>query len=181
MKTTILRKLTLSAVFAALLSITAPLSVQIGTIPISLATFSVYLAAFILTPLQSAGAVVCYLVLGAVGMPVFSGFFGGFSRITSPSGGFLIGYIPCALITSFISRRLPFRGRGRIVGNVISAYAGSVVCHVCGVLYFMLVTRSGLAETFVVCVIPFVLPELIKIMLASYLAFLLNKRMKHLI
>lgn len=176
----ILRKLILSALFAALLCITAPLSVQIGPIPISLATFSVYLAAFILGPVQAVGAVVCYLVLGAVGLPVFAGFLGGLSRITAPAGGFLIGYIPCALITSFLSRHMPFRGRIRIVGNIISAYVGSASCYVCGILYFMFVTKNGLTETLAACVVPFILPEMIKIVLASYLAFLLNDRLKHI-
>ena len=88
------RDLTLTALFAAILCVAAPFSIPVGPIPITLATFAIYLAAIVLGKKYGTLAVVIYILLGAVGLPVFSGFSGGFQKIVSATGGYIIGYIP---------------------------------------------------------------------------------------
>lgn len=131
-----LRFLTTTALFAALLCVTAPFSISIGPIPISLATFTVYVAALVCGWKGGCLAVAAYLVLGAVGLPVFSGFMGGFERLVGPTGGYLIGYIPCAItvgIFSDMAKKHP-RSVGYSVGDTrygSSVYTRHGMVHVC--------------------------------------------------
>ena len=85
------KDLTLTAVMAALICIAGPLTIAIGPVPLSLATFAVYLAGAVLGPKRGTAAVALYLVIGIVGVPVFSGFTGGFQQLAGVTGGSLIG------------------------------------------------------------------------------------------
>ena len=93
------RDITIVAVMAALLCVAGPLTVSIGPIPLSLATFVVYMAGAVLGAKRGTLAVAVYLLLGLVGLPVFSGFTGGLQKLIGVTGGYLVGYLPCALIT----------------------------------------------------------------------------------
>ena len=128
-----LRFLTTTALFAALLCVTAPFSISIGPIPISLATFTVYVAALVCGWKGGCLAVAAYLVLGAVGLPVFSGFMGGFERLVGPTGGYLIGYIPCAITVLRYGEEAPrsvgYRRHDTRHGS--SLYARHCMVHVC--------------------------------------------------
>ena len=93
------RDMTIIAVMAALICVAGPLSVSIGPIPLSLASFAVYMAGAVLGAKKGTLAVGIYLLLGLVGLPVFSGFSGGFQKLIGVTGGYLVGYLPCALIT----------------------------------------------------------------------------------
>lgn len=172
MKKKTLRLLTASAVFAAVLCVTAPFSLPIGIIPISLATFSVYLASATLGWRGGTLAVICYVALGAAGLPVFAGFAGGIGKLLSPTGGFIIGYIPCAALCGLISR---CKHKVSVLRNLLGIIAGAAACYACGILGYMLVTSSPFSSALTVCVIPFILPEIIKIVLASVLSALITQ------
>ena len=88
------------AIMAALLCVASPWSIPVGPIPISLATFVVYLIGIVLGWLDGTIAVAVYLLLGAIGLPVFSGGAGGFQKLIGATGGYLIGYLPCVVRTS---------------------------------------------------------------------------------
>ncbi|MBE6541267.1 MAG: biotin transporter BioY [Ruminococcaceae bacterium] len=179
MKKNKLKKLTLTALFASIMCILSPFSIHLGTLPISLATFSVYFAALFLPMSASIGAVVGYVVLGTVGLPVFAGFLGGLSRIIAPSGGFIIGYIPCVLMTSFLARIVDTRETGRFVRVILyalSALAGGIVCYLVGTVQFCFVTGMSVNEAIAVCVLPFIPFEILKITAAAYLASLMRTK-----
>ena len=93
------KDMTLIAVMAALICVAGPLSIAIGPIPLSLASFAVYLAGAVLGAKRGPLAVAIYLLIGLVGVPVFSGFSGGFQKLIGVTGGYLVGYLPCALLT----------------------------------------------------------------------------------
>ena len=93
------KDLTLTAAAAALICIAGPLSVFIGPVPLSLATFAVYMAGAVLGARRGAAATALYLLIGVAGMPVFSGFSGGFQKLAGVTGGYLAGYLPCAFLT----------------------------------------------------------------------------------
>ena len=95
------KTMTKVAVMTALLCILGPLVIPIGPVPLSLATFGILLAAYILGPVQGAGAVLLYIAMGAIGLPVFSGFQAGFAKIAGPTGGYLLGYFFLALIAGW--------------------------------------------------------------------------------
>jgi biotin transporter BioY len=90
---------------AALICIAGPLTIAIGPIPLSLASFAVYMAGAVLGSRRGTAAVALYLLIGIIGVPVFSGFTGGFQKLAGVTGGYLIGYLPCAFLTGIGTER----------------------------------------------------------------------------
>ena len=95
------------ALFAAIICVISPWSLPIsGEVPISLATAAIYLASACAGWKRGTVSVLLYIVIGALGVPVFSSFRGGLSVIAGPTGGYIIGYLPCAFICGFIIDRI---------------------------------------------------------------------------
>ena len=90
--------LAMTAVMAAVLSVVSPFSISIGPIPLSLCTLIIYMNAYILGWKRGTVATLVYVLLGAVGMPVFNGFSAGLGVVAGPTGGYIVGYVPLALI-----------------------------------------------------------------------------------
>ena len=90
-----------TALMAAVTCILAPLSVPIGPVPISLTNFAIYLSLYLLDWKKGTLSYLIYLLLGLVGLPVFSGFTGGLAKLAGPTGGYIIGFIPMAIICGF--------------------------------------------------------------------------------
>ena len=93
------KDMTLTAVMAALICIAGPLVIPAGPIPLSLATLAVYLAGAALGKKWGTIAAGLYLLIGIAGVPVFSGFSGGFQKLAGVTGGYLAGYLPCAFLS----------------------------------------------------------------------------------
>lgn len=168
-----LRFLTTTALFTAILCITAPFTINIGPIPISLATFSVYLASIVLGWKGGTLAVVAYLVLGAVGLPVFSNFMGGFERLIGPTGGYLIGYIPCAFTIGLISDAAK---KYRHVFNILSMVLGTALLYALGTIWYMFISGNPLGYSLSVCVVPFLAGDFIKMACATAAAEIIRGR-----
>ncbi len=153
---------TLPALIAAALAVLAPLSIPAGTVPITAATLVLYLAACLLTPVQMGAAILLYLALGAVGVPVFSGYGAGVSVLFGPTGGFLLGYLPCGMLASCFAgtRYRPLFALGLLLGTV-SLY-------LCGTLWLSLV--GGISFLGTLAMLPLHLPgDLLKIVAAILL------------
>ena len=181
------KQLTCTAVMAALLCVLGPLSIEIGPVPISLATFVVYLAGAVLGWKWGTMAVLIYLLLGMAGVPVFAGFSGGAAKVAGVTGGYLVGYLPCALITGLGGMpALPFAGgeakkktfrlqaaagaRWRIIRLALFMVLGTVVLYLTGTAWFMLQTGNGLAASLGLCVYPFLAGDALKIIAAVLIA-----------
>lgn len=160
------------ALFAAILSICAPIGIILPftEIPISLATFAVYLAGAVLGPVLGTASVAIYLLLGMVGVPVFAGYTAGVQKLVGPTGGYLIGYIFMALSTGMGVRLLPKKYLGYPIGMVI----GTILCYTLGTVWFMNQSGTNLIGALSLCVYPFVVGDLIKIIAAIALAYPLN-------
>lgn len=91
-----------TALMAAVTCILAPLSVPIGPVPISLTNFAIYLSLYLLDWKKGTLSYLIYLLLGLVGLPVFSGFTGGLAKLAGPTGGYIIGFIPMAIIAGIV-------------------------------------------------------------------------------
>lgn len=167
------RRLVFCALFAALLSVFAQLQLPIGPVPVSLATFGVMLCGLLLGGRWGALAVVVYLMLGAAGAPVFAGFQGGAARLAGPTGGYLIGYLPCALLAGWPAPRLQERLGGRCVLLVL----GTAFCYLLGTAWFMFSAGRTLGESLALCVLPFLPGDAAKIILAAFLAPRLRRSM----
>lgn len=169
-----IKKLTFQALAASLICIFAPLSFYFGAVPFSLATFAVMLVATLLRPLPSVTCTVIYIMLGAVGLPVFSGFIGGFQQLAGPTGGFIIGYIPLALITSALTDKFT---KSKIA-LPLAALAGEICCFVCGTVWYMYSSGAPLNTAIGVCILPFILPETAKIAAVCACTGIIKPRIK---
>lgn len=151
-----------AAVMAAVLSVTAPFALPIGPVPISLATLVVYLAVYVLGWQKGTMAVLIYILLGAAGMPVFSGFAGGLGKLLGPTGGYILGYLPLALISGLVIDRFPRNRLMQLVGMVLA----TAVLYVLGTIWFCFAMDSTLAPALTACVIPFLPGDMAKILVS---------------
>ena len=157
-------------IFAALIAICSWISIP-TTVPFTLQTFGVFMAVGILGGKRGTLAVLVYILLGAIGLPVFAGFTGGIGILFNTTGGYIIGFLFSALVMWGMEKLL---GKKRWV-LIVSMLVGLVVCYACGTLWFMVVYMNttgsvGLATVLGWCVIPFIIPDLVKIALAYFLS-----------
>lgn len=155
------------AVGAAMICVTAPLAIYTGTIPVSLSLFAICLAAGVLGKYRGTVAVFVYVLLGSVGMPVFSFFTGGFQRILSPTGGYIMGYLPGAFIAGVIIDI----AKDKFFIYPVGMICGTVICYITGTLWYCFYAKCGVVTALSVCVVPFVLFDVVKIAAASIVAY----------
>ncbi len=171
--------MTLIAMFAAILAICAWITIP-AAVPVTFQTFGVFLAVGVLGGRNGTLSVLTYLCLGAVGMPVFSGFTGGVGRIAGATGGYIWGFLFSALVMWGMERLF---GRGpKVLG--ISMVLGLLVCYALGTAWYMLVYAystgpMGVGTALVTCVLPYIVPDAIKLSLAFVLSKRLLKARKH--
>lgn len=163
-----------AALLAALLCIIAPFAVPTGLVPITLASLGVYLCAVIGGAGWGTLSVALYLLLGAVGLPVFSGFVGGLQAFLSPTGGFLLGYLPCAVVIG-LGLRI---GNYTRLGCLVSLVAGTVVLYLCGVAWFAYATQTAIWASVMACCVPFFVGDAVKIAAVTILLPPLKRLMK---
>ena len=158
------QKLVMTGVFAALLAVFSQISIPMPTgVPVTLQTFAVALCAYVLGWKLGVLAVSVYLALGAVGLPVFSGFGAGFGTFLNVTGGFLWGFLLMALLCGFGAQtEKPWLA-------ILLGVTGLLLCHVCGVLQFGLLSGNPFWESFLLVSLPYLLKDAISAVLA-YLA-----------
>lgn len=158
------KTIAVTALMAAIMCILGPLAIPIGPIPLSLALIGVYLCAYTLGAKRGTLAVAIYILIGTIGLPVFSGFSGGVAKLLGPTGGYIAGYLFTAFICGVFVE---------IFDNFFIQLAGMAVglfaCYFFGTLWFMFEAKVGFMEALATCVIPFVAFDLIKIGLAMVL------------
>ena len=174
MRTASTQRLTLCALFTALLCVCSQIQIPLPPDPLSLSLLGVHMAGALLGSRWGTADVLGYIILGAVGIPVFAGFQGGFSVLFGPTGGFLAGYALCAWLVGRLTERFGFSRRSLI----LSMAAGTIACYVPGVTWFMLSSGTNLAGSLAVCVFPFIPGDLLKLLLAAFLARRLQKPLR---
>jgi biotin transport system substrate-specific component len=168
------KDLVFTAMFAALIAVCSILSIPIGEVPITLQTFAVCLAAAMLGWKRGTLSVLIYVLLGAVGVPVFAGMTGGVGILAGPTGGYIIGFIPAAIIIGIAADKWERKALPLIAAMVL----GVLVCYLIGTIWFMVVTGMGIGESLMLCVVPFLIPDGVKIALAMILSNRLSKVVK---
>lgn len=154
-------------VMTALMCILGPLSVPIGPVPISLTHISVFMAVYALGMGKGTISYLVYLLIGAVGLPVFSGFSGGVAKILGATGGYLIGFVFMALISGWVIDHTEKR-----YAHLLGMIAGDALCYLFGTIWFVKVYSgadgSGMsfAAALAICVYPFLLGDLIKMVIS---------------
>lgn len=166
------RRMTRCALFGALLCLISPICIPIGPIPISLAVFAVMLIAQVLPRYEALTVVCLYLVLGALGLPVFAGFSGGVGALLGATGGFIFSYPLLALCAGVHPGR---KGMGVYLGCTL----GVLVSYLCGLLWYCYVASPGsLQAALVACILPFLPIDALKIVLAVWFSKMIKARIK---
>lgn len=166
--------------FAVLIAVCSWLSIP-SAVPFTMQTFGVCLTLLLLGGKGGTAAVLVYLFMGTIGLPVFHGFTGGLGVLMSPSGGFLLGFAAMAgayWIITHVSKNKPF-------SKAVGIAAGMTVCYFAGTLWFAVLYTEGTGTVNVgavlgVCVLPFIVPDMIKILLAFYLTKRIHRHTKNL-
>lgn len=151
-----------TAATAVLSLITIPL--PFSAVPFSLSLLAVFLCGALLEPKWAVTSQLTYLLIGAAGIPVFSGFRGGLSVLVGPTGGFLIAYPLMALTVS-----LAVKGSGRknMTSLLCGMAAAIVICYALGASWLMLSTGMSVAAALSAAVLPFIIPDILKAFIAA--------------
>ena len=166
------------ALFTSLISACSWLNVPF-VVPFTLQTFAVFATRTLLGGKRGTITVVCYITLGLLGLPVFSGFNGGAAALFGATGGYIVGFLIASLL---------MWGFEKLFGNrrfalVISMLLGLIVCYLFGSIWYMLIymNEAGISEFFaalLLCVIPYIIPDIVKILLVLLVKKRLGKYIK---
>ena len=164
------------ALMAAVISVCAWITVPMA-VPFTLQTFGVFLTLEMLGGASGTLAILAYILLGAVGVPVFSGFAGGVSVLLGPTGGYIIGFLACGIIYLFTEKI-----RKNTIIDIIVLVIGLFACYTFGTVWFAKVMEMrdsvmGIGTILVKCVLPFILPDAVKLTFAVIIA----KRVKKIL
>ena len=166
--------LTFTALFTAVICVTAQISFATPTVPFTLQILGICLCSYTLSLKQSLAAVITYLLMGAVGLPVFSNFRGSVQILLGPTGGFLFGFILLGLFCSLA------RNRNSSVLKIALSSIGLLLCHIVGVLQYSIVTGNSISVSFVSSSLPFILKDAILVSLSYFMSKFIVKRLKNL-
>jgi biotin transport system substrate-specific component len=161
-----LRMVVLASLMAALTAVGAYIYVPIGPVPIILSTLLVILSGLLLGSRWGLTSMGLYLLVGAIGLPVFAGGRGGFAHFFGPTGGYLFGYLFASWITGFISEW----SRGRVLLDIFAVIIGSLAIYALGVPWLKMVTQISWTKALMVGVLPFLIGDAVKASVAVILA-----------
>ena len=174
------KDLTLIAIATALTCALSPLSIPIGIVPIALTNLVLLLNTYVLGYRKALIACLLYIIIGAVGIPVFANFSGGIGILTGPTGGYIIGYI--LMVTQITVMRkaryddLIEKYENRLI-HIIAMIIGTALCYTLGTAWFCFVMNSSLSSALAICVIPFIPFDLIKILIVIIIGPVINRRL----
>ena len=168
--------ITVIAISAALITVCSWISIQIGPVPVTLQTLAVLAVLLTAGGRRGTIAIAVYLALGAVGVPVFAGFKGGPAAFVGPTGGFLVGFFVAALIFWLLEKlvfgKIMTTPSKKLIFGIVNSVIFEIVMYIVGVIWFMTVYAAqtgpvGLMTVLGWCVIPFIIPDIVKIAAAS--------------
>ncbi len=165
------------ALFAALIAVCSWISVP-TVVPFTMQTFAVYVAAALLGGKLAALCIALYMALGAVGLPVFAGFRGGVGVLVGATGGYIWGFLALALILGLCTKFI----KNRRIATAVGMLLGTAVCYLFGTVWYVLFYNGGKAfsAALMLCVVPFILPDLLKMALALFVSERVQPHLKGL-
>lgn len=163
------------ALGVALLAVCAWITIPFGTIPVTMQTFAVALIGALFGAVRGVAVVLVYFIMGIIGIPVFSSFNAGVAALLGPTGGYLIGFVFSVACVGLFSK-IPLKNK---IAKTATVYGGAVlgmlICYFFGTLWFITVYNRGSAEgvgiaaALALCVVPYLLPDAIKLFFGSLL------------
>ena len=168
-------KISLTALFAALIAAGTFIAIPIGPVPIVLQNLFCLLSGLILGPLLGGAAVGIFLLAGILNFPVFAGASGGIARFAGPTGGFLIGYLLMAITAGLIAGKPRSNKITSLPRLVIAAALGILIVYVPGVAWLKLSRGLSLSQSFSMGFVPFIIGDILKGIAAVPIAKRLRK------
>lgn len=172
------KTITTIALTAALLCIIGPFSIPLpfSPVPIVLSNLIVYLNCCILGSKKGTISVLLYLSLGLVGLPVFAGFTSGLSKLSGPTGGYLIGFIFCTIITGLFIEKF----EDKIYMYGIGMILGTLLCYAFGTIWLAKQMNLTFIQALFIGVFPYLIGDILKIVCASLFGFKIRHKLKSL-
>ncbi|MBQ6930843.1 MAG: biotin transporter BioY [Clostridia bacterium] len=170
MKSSKIFDLTLTALFSVIICICSWLSIP-SAVPFTLQTFAVFLTLLVLGGKRGTTAIALYILLGAVGLPVFHSFTGGPGILLGPGGGYITGFLLLSLTYWLITKK----AGENIRTKVFALLTGILLCYLTGCIQFALVSKVSVKSAVLTCVVPFILPDAVKLILSLLLSNKLAK------
>jgi len=165
------KRLVLSALFCALIAIFSQIIIPLPSgIPFTLQTLAVALCGFYLGPIYSLLSIGVYILLGAVGLPVFSGFLGGAGVLFGKTGGFIIGFVFLSLLCA-----LSLKAQRKTVSIFLLIFS-VILCHLFGILHISLIYKTPFLENFLIFSLPFLIKDYIFVFAAKKICSTIKKR-----
>ena len=165
------KEMTIAALATALMCVLGPLTIPIGPVPVTLVNFIICLAVIILGARPATISVAVYLLIGMIGLPVFSGFSGGIGKLAGPTGGYLIGYLFIPIIGGLFIKLF----KGKALFTALGLILATAVLYTFGTLWFMILMKCSFIYALTICVLPFLPFDIIKIVLAIVAGSAINK------
>jgi biotin transport system substrate-specific component len=171
----------LSALFAALIVAGSYIAIPFAPVPLVLANFFALLAGLLLGPVYGGAAVLLYLVLGAIGLPVFAGGSGGFGQFASPTGGFLVGYLLSAIVAGLVAQGVKENRKAPgIVRLACAGLLGLVALYALGLPWFQVVLSAKFTTLWAATLFmaPYLVGDVVKVAAAVILSRSLRPLLK---
>ena len=159
-----IRQIAIIGVITAVICILGPLSIPIGVVPISFTNLAIYFALYTLGMRKGTLSYIVYMLIGLVGIPVFSGFSGGLPKLVGPTGGYIIGFIFMAIIGGWFINKFWNKWYLSLIGMVV----GTAVCYLFGTVWLAYQAHMSLGAAFSAGVIPFIPGDMVKILIAAF-------------
>lgn len=156
------RSVAYAGVAAALLAVSAWVAIPFGPVPFTLQTLALAILPAALGPFDAVASVALYVLVGAIGLPVFSSFQGGAGVLAGPTGGFLWGFILGMMAAAALMRLLPDR-LPPFARALVADAAMLLISYVCGTAQLMAVGSMGSAQALAAAVLPFIIPDAVKL------------------
>lgn len=171
------RDLCMIGLWAAVIAVMAQISIPMPMgVPMTMQTFAITMAAVVLGSKKGCIATCIYVLLGAIGLPVFAGFTGGIGNLVGPTGGFIISF---PLMAFIIGLGVEHRNKVKF-SFMLGIVLGTIVNYIVGVLLFCAITGSGIGVGITACVVPFIPTAVIKAVVASIIGLKIRVRLVRL-
>lgn len=173
-----IKEITLCSLFASLTAIFAQIYIPLFFTPvdINMGPLIVLMCSLVIGKKCGIISQTVYIMMGVIGLPVFGHFSSGLSTLAGPTGGYIVGYVITAFVVGTINENSYLNSKfNKTFIYIFSMICGIISCYICGTIYFMYLTKTNLIQSLFLCVIPFLIGDLIKILIATFLSNKINK------
>ena len=167
-----IKDMTITALMTALICVLGPFSLPIGPVPIALTNFVIFITLYVIGMKRGLIAVALYLLIGLIGLPVFSGFGAGIGKLVGPTGGYLIGYLPMALMAG---AAIDIFWKNRPI-SIAAMTLSTVVLYIIGTAWLAHTQGITFMAALMVGVVPFAAEDFLKIVLCAAIGPVLKER-----